>query len=49
MALGAVGLVTVVVGFLGCVVVEVAGLFTTAVGFLGCVVGLLATVAGFLG
>lgn len=40
---------TVVVGFLGCVVVEGAGLFTTAVGFLGCVVGLLATVAGFLG
>ena len=40
---------TVVVGFLGCVVVESAGLFTTAVGFLGCVVGLLATVAGFLG
>ena len=52
MALGAVGLVTVVVGFLGCVVVEVAGLFTTVVGFLGWVVdvvGLLATVAGFLG
>ncbi|MFQ7166971.1 MAG: hypothetical protein ACLRPQ_00915 [Streptococcus sp.] len=33
MALGVVGLVTVVVGFLGCVVVEVAGLFTTVVGF----------------